>query len=411
MLRKIMIVVFSLLVLGSLFGLSTALAGEERTGPIVHIQADEVIEEDLYAAAEEIVIDGRVQGDLVATGRFVRINGTVEGDVVAMAQVVEINGEVNEDLMAGAQVIMVDGLVGDDILAGCFSLETSPESDIRGDIHVGSYQALIDGEVGADVMGGMAALEIAGHVGGDVDMTVGEETGGFSPVSFMSNMAGVPPLPAVATGFTLADDARIGGSLTYRATQQMAIDEAQVGDQIRFIQEDRAIEEAGIGSFWVGQFKRLLRLWLFGAWAAWLLPGFLDRAGRRLNDRLLPSLAWGALTPVAFGLLLVILVILSILIGLPILVYGGLTFGYLLILFYGAVIVVGRCFGHWLLVKLQSDWAENLYLTTLLGLTAIWAVTLIPVAGFIIGLFIILFGAGGLWLAVKKEQSAPTPAS
>src|SRR5512145_1183803 len=92
-------ILFSAMLL-ALLTLSVALparAFEERTGDTITIAADEILEDDLYAAAQTIIVDGVIKGDLIAGAQTIIINGTVEGDLLVGARDVIINGTIQDD--------------------------------------------------------------------------------------------------------------------------------------------------------------------------------------------------------------------------------------------------------------------------------------------------------------------------
>jgi hypothetical protein len=75
--RSLAVGVFVSLMLASLW--ARAHAAEFRADKSVHVKSDEVIEGDLYAFGEHVLIEGTVKGDLIAAGRHVVVKGTVEG--------------------------------------------------------------------------------------------------------------------------------------------------------------------------------------------------------------------------------------------------------------------------------------------------------------------------------------------
>jgi hypothetical protein len=101
------IILAILLALVGLFAAAPARAADTRSGDQVVIGRGEVIEDDLYVAANSVTIDGTINGDLVAVGSQITINGTVKGDLLAAAQGIAINGTVNDDVRAAGQAIML----------------------------------------------------------------------------------------------------------------------------------------------------------------------------------------------------------------------------------------------------------------------------------------------------------------
>jgi len=391
-----------------LVSLPSVLAAETQDGDVVHIKSNEVVDDDHFAAGREVIIDGVVKGDLIATGQSVTVNGTVEGDLLAGAQAVTINGEVIDDARMGAMVILINGTVGDDLNVGVFSLESGPESSIGGDLLAGAFQALIAGNVTGDIIGGFRGLQLLGQVGGNIDVDVDRATGGPSPVEFMQNIPNVPPLPTVPGGLTLDDDASVGGDLVYRSPVSAQIDGAAVAGEVEFNQradQDERQDSTFVGWAW-DQIQRLLRLLLFGLLAVWLAPAFMDSAGQKLQERLWGSLGWGITSPVIFLIVLLIVAFARFLVGFPTVVFGSLIFGYLLLLFYLGAVVVGLFLGRWLLQRFSPDRAEKIYLSMLVGLGIVWLITIIPILGTIIGVFIALFGIGSLWLVARDRMNS-----
>ena len=78
----------------TLFAAVPVLAADLRSGDTVTVASGEVVEDDLYIAAESIVIDGTINGDLWAVGRIVTVNGAVNGSIVAVAETINVNGDV-----------------------------------------------------------------------------------------------------------------------------------------------------------------------------------------------------------------------------------------------------------------------------------------------------------------------------
>lgn len=141
-----------------------AFAFEDRTGDTITIAANEVIEDDLYIAAETVIVDGVIKGDLIVGAQTLIINGTVEGDLLVGARDVIINGTVQDDarIFGAAFLIGENGVIDDDLIAGGGSLETRPGSKIGGDLLIGSGQNLLAGDIEGNVRIGAAAIELRG---------------------------------------------------------------------------------------------------------------------------------------------------------------------------------------------------------------------------------------------------------
>lgn len=221
---------------------SRLLAAEFRSGEkTIAIASDEVIEDDLYIAGQDVVVDGTIKGDLIAAGQSVTITGTVEGNVFAAGQSVTVIGTVQGDLIAAGQGILIEGrleddarvaaqilklgksgYIGGDMIAAGMSLECEEGSTINTDTAIAGMQALLAGKHGRNLYGGVENCQLDGEVGGNVQVETGSNGEGLPPQAFQQ----LPPgfsIPQVAGGLHVGQDAKIGGKLTYTSISEADI--------------------------------------------------------------------------------------------------------------------------------------------------------------------------------------------
>ena len=134
---------------------SPALAFTSREGNQVIIAQGEVVEDDLYAFANTIRVDGTIKGDLVAFGSLVVIGetGVVEGDLLAAGQGVVVNGTVKDDVRVAGAVLTIGetAQIGGDLLAAGFSVETASGSQVGQDVVAAGSMVGLSGEVARNV--------------------------------------------------------------------------------------------------------------------------------------------------------------------------------------------------------------------------------------------------------------------
>ena len=165
----------------------TALAADMRSGESFRLAEGEVIADDLYVSAGEVIIDGRIEGDLIAAGGYIEINGEVLGDLIAAGGGVVINGWVEDDVRVAAGSITVAGMVGDDLIAaagGGFpgssmmamqfaqrtlapGLRLLAASTVGGDAYLAGGAGQIQGAIRGDLAAAMQNLDFSGRVDGD----------------------------------------------------------------------------------------------------------------------------------------------------------------------------------------------------------------------------------------------------
>ena len=325
--RKLFVISVLIAILALTFA-APAYAFDGRNGDKVTIAAGDVINDDLYITANEVVVDGTVNGDLIAFGNTITVNGTVNGDVIAAGQTVVINGKVSDDArIAGAVLYIGDkASIGSDLVAAGYSVETRQGSTIGQDVVGAAGQILLAGETTRNVLAAGGAFELRGSVGGNVTAEIGEAEGN-PPMSFP--MQSTVPVPAVRPGLTIDPAARIGGNLEYTQTKDLTFPSGIVAGKItrKAPQVDPTVTVPAptpsekVGTWALGMVRGMVSLVLIGLFLVWLFPNFLSAVNNTLEAKPMPSLGWGVVAYAVFffGLLLVILAM----------VVGGIIFGIL----------------------------------------------------------------------------------
>jgi cytoskeletal protein CcmA (bactofilin family) len=436
--RHRVLILIGLTLLAGLLIVPPVWAVESRSGDQVIVGPDEVVDDDLYATANEVIVEGTIRGDLVAFGRSVTVDGTVEGDLIGAGQSVEVGGEVDDDArIAGQTLLLSEGAsVGDDLIAAAYSLENEPESNVGGTLWYAGYQALLAGTVGEDLAGAVNALTLDAEVGEDVDVDVDGEDGGVGAPAFVPGSQA--PIPTVEPGLTLTDSALIGGNLTYQSSIEAQIDPgAQIeGDVVR---EERPVEEeeaeatrSPVAEALLDALGSLVSLVLVGLLLMWLVPGWIRRRAYTVLDRPLASLGWGLLGLIAFLILgmviLLVTVLLAIVLGLLtlgglvalIIILGLLAEAALVLIFlittnYLAQIIVGFAAGVLILESVLPGRGARRILPLMVGLIVYVILRGVPVLGPIVGLIVLLLGLGAIfswvWTTVVRRGHTRPPSA
>ncbi len=400
-------------------------AFEDRTGDFVTIGAGEVIDDDLYVAAQVFTLDGSVTGDLVVFAQTITINGNIGGDLIAAGQTVIINGQVGDDArIAGAGLQLGDqAVIGDDLVAAGASLETRTSSSVAGELVVGAGQALLSGNVAGDVLAGTGGLELRGSTGGNVQAYVGEGDENAPPMNMYFTNSPIT-IPNLRPGLKVTDEASITGNLIYSSGRDISIPEGVVRGQISRIEPP--VDQTKVTPAQTKQTNRVLdwgadllrsmvTLILFGLLLVWIAPGFLSSLSEKIKTRIAPSLGWGVVAYAAFFFAMLVIIIAMILGGV---VFGFLTLGSITatIIFVGLAalfalalgfiltatfltkITVGATLGKWIFTLAKSNLVENRYWSMVLGVVIIAIMVALPLIGWLVGLVILFLGLGALWL-------------
>lgn len=423
--------VFSLLALLTLVIATPVMAFDGREGQIVVIEADEVINDDLYVSAEEFTLEGTVKGDLFVVGNLITINGTVEGDLFAGGNSVVINGTVTDDVrIAGAALKIGDAAsIGGDLLAGGASLEAEEGSVVTGNLLYGGGQILLAGNVSDDVMIGTGAAELSGEFGGDVNVEIGNvDENGPSPSMYINNTQ--ISIPSVKPGLKVDESAKIEGDLNYTLAKDASIPSDAVGGEItrhepvmtETVQKAPTAGERAV-SWTLDLLRTIVTLILFGLLLGWLAPSFMKNLTDKVRSQPAASLGWGLVAYVAFFFALLV-VFTTIIIGAVIfgvITLGGISativwvgivvlftavVGFILVTSFLTKIVVAWFGGKWILGRFNPSLAEHKIWPLVLGVIILALLIELPMIGWLIGLVVMFLGLGAIWLWGRERQSA-----
>ena len=422
------LIIFAALLLGLSWLVPIAWAGEFKGGEQVIIGPDEVIEDDLYVGAETITIEGTIKGDLIAAGGEIIINGTVEGDFWGTAGYITINGRLQDDVrIAGGTVTLGPyAQIADDVFAAGYSLDAAIGSTVGGSLFWAGYQAKLAGEVEGDFNGGMGALEIAGRIGGNVEVDVGEPDPDFE--AMLPWFRTLTPAPMMSPGFRVAEGADIGGKLTYTSGSQGEIEpgaeiaggiayQTPVPSAVEVKKVERITQQQVVINWSLDQLRRLAVLLVIGLLLVWLVPGPVREAATALRTRPWGSLGWGILVVLFVVIAVPVVAFLMIVLDL---IFGGLGFGglvvaitslglltnativvgFLIAVAYLTKIVVSFLVGRMILGRIREPWGAGRVWPLVLGVVLFAILRAIPILGWWIGLIVTLFGLGAIWLMI-----------
>ncbi len=403
-----------------LFGISgSAQAADFRSGDFITIDADEVVDDDLFISGQRVEINGVVRGDLFASGSEVIVNGKVEGSLFIAGQTVEMNGQVDGSVYGAGYSMAVgpDAEIGRNVYAAAYSLKTGLGSSIGRSLYAGAYQVLLNGNVANDVETDSAALLLNGAVGGDVKSQV-SVSGETAPQSFF--MPGMPVVESLPPGLQVGDNARISGAVDVTEVAEET-GGAPAGSQSIVVTAGKAIF-ARVGEF--------IALMIVGGLLLQFWPGMVNRAGELLQTRPLPSAGWGcAVTLIFFIAVPVVAVLLFIVASLGGIITAGQLFGNILgiggaslalvvSLFIFTLTVVTKALVAFLVGKLilakaapqlESGMGQNLGALAL-GAFIYEILRAIPLLGWFIAVIVVLLGLGALYYFVQEtlRPNAPT---
>ncbi len=435
--------VYSILSLAVIFALFSALAFvpaahafDGRTGNRIVIGKGEVINDDLYLAADQILIEGTVNGDVMAAGEVVSVTGKITGDLWAAGRQVVINGEIGDDLFSAAAVVTLgsQAIIGDDVFSAGASVETQAGSQVGGSLFLGAFQGLVSGNVAEDWLAGANRLRLEGTINGDAKLTVdtSDQDPGVQRWMFGPKM---PTMPLVPDGLTFGSEAQVVGTLEYTSSETVAIPSSVAADvQHQLPPADQQIKkeisqerwyENGASSMIFNNVRRLIALLLVTALLAWLLPSVITQPSARLQSQPWKSLGVGLLGIIAIPMLLFFLLgmvllvailvgaltlgeLLGVILGLGLPALALISTSYFVMLGYLPQAMVAYLAGRWFFQKVNPKTAEKVFWPALVGALALGLLIAIPILGWLLEAAVVLFGLGAILLLVyERMKKAP----
>jgi hypothetical protein len=349
-----------------------AVAADLRQGSDVTVGPGETVNDDIYAGAGTISINGTVNGNVIAGGGTITVSGNVTRDLILGGGTITVTGHVGGSIIAAGGNITVNGPVAQDIVVTGGMIDVGSGATIGRDLVVAGGTATVSAPIARRVQMSSGSLTLRNRVGGDVRGTVDH---------------------------LKLDGAQIGGNLDYTSNNAVErVNDAHVaGTTTRHTPTDRG---AGAGNGFLGWLRGLIGIVALGLLLIFLLPGLSTRAIDTERAQPWASLGIGAAILVITPIVALIVFIVGILIG-------GWWLGLLLIPLWILALAVGYAISGFLLGRLifaRLGWGRYHDAFALLGgLFVLTVVGLIPVIGWLIGLVAVVLGAGALALVVSRR--------
>jgi len=361
------------------------LAFDGRTGDTITVTSGEVVDDDLYVAADAVAIDGTVDGDLWAAGGTIDINGAVSGSVMAVAETVKIGGQVDHAVRAVGQTLSISGNVNGDLIVAGGEVNIASTAIIKGDILLAAGNIRIDGLIEGDVKGYGGEVTIGNGIKGNVDLKV--------------------------EGLTILPTANIQGDLIYTSEEEADIQSgAQIGGvtthNLPPVKEKPAKTFSPFGI--LGKVIRFLMALLAGLVIILIAQRRLTSIAESIRSRPGASAGWGAL--IVFVVPIAAVLVCFTVVGLPV---GLIALGLWGMALYLAQIPVGLFLGRWIIGRFRAVEGKAIMVGALaLGLVLLKLLELLlgliplPGLGFFIGLAVVgLFGLGAVVVAERKRRA------
>ena len=349
---------------------AVASAVEVRTEPHVVVGPGEIVDDDLVAAGQSVVIDGTVTGDLIAAGDIVNVAGEVRGSAMLAGRVVNFRGVTDGSLRAAGDTVNVSGEVRRNAALAGKTVDVESAATVGRDLHAAGNSILIDGAISGRLGLAGTAATISGKIGDSVRFN--------------------------GDRLTVAPDAVVAGGITYRSPETANISpSASIGGPVRHqpAPARRTVWPGAMrGLHILGFFIVLISGWVLIALAPRFPVSGADAIARNWGRTLLVGVGALILTPI------VALILCVTILPLPIGLFTFAAWGLAIAL---AGVPAGILVGRLILQAFGMRAPASPYWGLLIGLVVICLLRLVHVVGAIVTLAAVLFGVGAYARAAK----------
>ncbi len=343
----------------------------------VEVKKGEVVNHDLFAVGESVVISGTVNGDVYAAGGNVLVDGTVNGDLLVAGVTVTVLGNISDDIRAAGSSVLIKGPVGKNVVG------------FGSNVTLGS-----EGKVGGSFLAAGNTLDLSGPIGKDVNA--------YGNQVLLTSTVG-RDFQGMMQSLVLGSGAKITGNLTYQSSQEIKVPAGVVSGEVSYqpLPKEKqpaavSAKVAGLIPFFLGlkvffNFVGLLFSLVLGLIYFSLFPKRAQGILEMIGSKPWISLGLGILTLILFPIVLVILAVS--LIGIPLLL---ILIPLFLFFLYMAKIFTAFYLGRRLLSR------SDLFWPLLAGLVIYYLLSLVPVIGGLTTFAFMTIGLGAFILDLKS---------
>jgi len=341
-----------------------------QASKIYRLPQGEVVNEDLFIAAERVEISGLVNGDVYAAGGQIFIDGQVNGDLLAAGGTINVSGIVMQNLRIVGGQVTLSGRTGRNTSIAGGNIEIIQSAELNRGLAAVFGNFTLNAPVAGYVKAAGGNMTLNNTVNGNVDAAIGVlRVAGKGQVQGDLNYWS-------GDRASIDDTALITGSVNFNRVSGPPVKTAEV--------KNKLFAAARVSSLILTYFTGLIFLGLF--------PIFLKTTVTNLQEKPLMSFIWGIISP--FLIFVLIIIFTLTIIGIPLAIFILLLY---LLFFYIARIPVIFYFGKIFIGRLSADPKPVWVLTA--GLLIYWILIMIPLFGPLFSFIVPVIGFGATLLA------------
>ena len=345
-------------------------AAKFEGGEASYVRADDTVDGNAYLSGNSIRVEGTVNGDVFCAGRSIIISGTVNGDVICAGSTLNIQGKVAGDVRLAGESITLSSEIGGSATVYGNTVTVESSATIARDATLGGSDVLINGAVGRDVVATATNATLNGKIGRDVE--------------------------GVYDALTIADDATVGGKVSYASNTDAVVRGSVSGEVTRHEMQGYSGRKApGLADAVAALMMSVV--WILAVALALLL--ILPKKTRTITNLsprqavLATAIGFMAL----FALPILAIILLVSIVGLPL---GAIVLFAWLILILTSMAVAAVYIGRLLAAK----WPMPIIPATMLGGLLLIVACMIPLLNVLVVITAVSFGVGAVLYGIRGEH-------
>ena len=333
--------------------------------------------DDVFASGYSVNINKTVDGDVFAAGKSVTISAPVGDDAHLAGESITINSNIGDDVYVAGNNVMINSNIGDDLFA--MGNNVSVNGNVSGNARLAGATVIVNSPINGTLIIGADSADINALIEGDFEFN--GKAINFSDNAKIKGLVTINSSSDIIVPISVASADRVTIN---------KVEEKEYGDHVRDMTGDSVRD---ILPNWLSIITMMAALFIIGIiWLA-LFKKTSHNAYLLANKKPLKSTFFGILSLAAFiGL---IPVVAMTLIGIPLvpIVIILLVFAVLIGYIAGAFFIGAKVLGAFNL-DISSMGGKAIALIS--GLIGVWLLSFIPFIGWLICLFILFFGLGGI---------------
>ncbi|MFN1834150.1 hypothetical protein AB2B38_002715 [Balneola sp. MJW-20] len=329
----------------------------------IRISENDTLTGNTWLAGSLIEVSGFIDNDLFAAGEQIFLEGNIKDDAFLAGSNISFRGEVNDMLVTAGETVIIDGLVRGDLLSFGSNIHITNEGHIEGNaILMGSNVSFEGGIIDGWLRVGGNKIRLDGKVGKYTEIWSKDITFG--------------------TAYDAAYSTTINSEVpVYKENLGVIPDDLVI-----------SIEEKNIWQF------LLVRLWVFasilltGILLFWLFPDSAKDLHKFACESYWKNTGTGLLSFIFIPIL--ILVLLGLILTIPLGILLGLT--YLIILFLSYILVAMVIGVKVIEIFKKEGNNSNFYWGLFAGMILISILINLPYIGWLFNILLIFYGLGSI---------------